>query len=74
MVKVPTLAIDLPDDAGNVCVTWNYGRYFFGTIFARHGPVADSAQIAAYDTLIAQMVAHAVEQRAAPPLEPIPSR
>ncbi len=68
MAKFATLAIDLPpkllvwqDEAGKVWVTWNSGRYFFGTIFARHGALADPAQTAAYDTLIAQVVAHAVE-------------
>jgi uncharacterized protein (DUF302 family) len=68
MSKFPTLAIDLPpkllvwqDDAGKVWVTWNSGSYFFGTIFARHGALTDAAQIAAYDTLVAQVIAHAVE-------------
>lgn len=68
MAKFPTLAIDLPpkllvwqDDAGKVWVTWNSGGYFFGTIFARHGAAAAAAQIVAYDTLLAQVVAHAVE-------------
>ena len=68
MASFPTLAIDLPakllvwqDDAGKVWVTWNSGDYFFGTIFARHGAAAPAAQIAAYDTLLAQVVAHAVE-------------
>jgi uncharacterized protein (DUF302 family) len=65
MASFPTLAIDLPakllvwqDDAGTVWITWNSGDYFFGTIFARHGA---AAQIAAYDTLLAQVVAHAIE-------------
>jgi uncharacterized protein (DUF302 family) len=67
MAQFATLAIDLPpkllvwqDQAGKVWVTWNSGGYFFGTIFARHGALADPAQVAAYDTLIAQVVAHAV--------------
>jgi hypothetical protein len=46
------------DDAGTVWITWNSGDYFFGTIFARHGA---AAQIAAYDTLLAHVVAHAIE-------------
>ena len=68
MAAFPTLAIDLPpkllvwqDDAGKVWITWNSGRYFFGTLFARHGASSQAAQIANYDTLIAQVVAHALE-------------
>jgi uncharacterized protein (DUF302 family) len=68
MAAFPTLAIDLPpkllvwqDDTGKVWVTWNNGRYFFGTLFARHGATSQAAQIAAYDALIADVVAHAVE-------------
>jgi uncharacterized protein (DUF302 family) len=68
MAQFPTLAIDLPpkllvwqDDSGKVWVSWNSGGYFFGALFARHGAAADPAQIAAYDALIAQVVAHAVE-------------
>jgi uncharacterized protein (DUF302 family) len=68
MASFPTLAIDLPpkllvwqDEAGKVWVSWNSGGYFFGTIFARHGAAAPAAQIAAYDSLIAQVVAHALE-------------
>ena len=68
MASFPTLAIDLPakllvwqDDAGAVWVTWNSGDHFFNTIFARHGADADANQIAAYDAVIAQVVAHALE-------------
>ncbi len=68
MMRFPTLAIDLPpkllvwqDEAGKVWVTYNTGRYFFGTLFARHGARADPAQVQAYDTLIAEVVAHAAE-------------
>lgn len=68
MARFPTLAIDLPpkllvwqDETGKVRVTYNTGQYFFGTLFARHGASADPAQIDAYDTLIAEVVAHAVE-------------
>ena len=68
MARFPTLAIDLPpkllvwqDEAGKVWVTYNTGQYFFGTLFARHGAKADPAQIQAYDTLLAEVVAHAVE-------------
>jgi len=68
MTSFPTLAIDLPakllvwqDDAGRVWVTWNSGDYFFGTIFRRHSAAAAGTQIAAYDTLLAQVVAHALE-------------
>jgi len=68
MAAFPTLAIDLPakllvwqDNAGEVWVTWNSGDYFFGTTFARHGAAGSAAQIAAYDRLLAQVVAHAIE-------------
>ena len=68
MARFPTLAIDLPakllvwqDDTGKVWVTWNSGDYFFGTIFTRHGAAAAAAQIAAYDTLLSQVVTHAIE-------------
>ena len=68
MARFPTLAIDLPakllvwqDDAGKVWVTWNNGGYFFGTIFARHDAAVAAAQIDAYDTLLTQVVAHAIE-------------
>ena len=68
MASFPTLAIDLPakllvwqDAAGKVWVTWNSGDYFFGALFARHGAAVAAAQIAAYDKLLAQVIAHAIE-------------
>ncbi len=67
MARFPTLAIDLPpkllvwqDDAGKVWVTYNTGRYFFGTLFARHDAKAEPGQVEAYDALIAEVIAHAV--------------
>jgi uncharacterized protein (DUF302 family) len=52
-LKAPTLAIDLPlkalvwqDAAGKTYVTYNTGRYVFGSLFARHG-LASSADVAA---------------------------
>jgi uncharacterized protein (DUF302 family) len=66
MAHFPTLAIDLPpkllvwqDEAGKVWVTWNTAQYFFGTLFARHGAMADPAQSRAYDMVMEEVVAHA---------------
>jgi uncharacterized protein (DUF302 family) len=68
MARRPTLAIDLPakllvwqDEAGSVWITYNTARHFLGAVFARHGAEADVAAGGSYDTLMAEVVAHAVE-------------
>jgi uncharacterized protein (DUF302 family) len=67
MVRVPTLAIDLPpkvlvwqDDQGRVWLSYNSADYLSGALYARHGVAPLSAEaVASYNKVLAGFVRQA---------------